>query len=145
MIAERRSVVMHAGDYCSPFTLRRSRSLRAACSASSVGTTVIAMGCARPRSRLRCGALRIAAQLRLGGQRILLVHDITDVHERSIDSTPSSCMASRMSGDEDARETLLVNPGEACGWLYGAPRGAILDLETKAGRVHQADGPEWKV
>ena len=26
---------------------------------------------------------------------------------------------------------LLVNPGEACGWLSGAPTAAILDLETR--------------
>jgi predicted phosphodiesterase len=28
-------------------------------------------------------------------------------------------------------DTLLVNPGEACGWLYGEPSAAILDLDTR--------------
>jgi predicted phosphodiesterase len=28
-------------------------------------------------------------------------------------------------------DTLIVNPGEGCGWLHGDPSGAILDLNTK--------------
>jgi predicted phosphodiesterase len=28
-------------------------------------------------------------------------------------------------------DTLIVNPGEGCGWLNGEPSGAILDLDTK--------------
>ena len=35
------------------------------------------------------------------------------------------------AGDEDRGDTLIVNPGEACGWLYGTPKAAILDLDTK--------------
>jgi predicted phosphodiesterase len=32
---------------------------------------------------------------------------------------------------KDRGATLLINPGEACGWLSGAPTAAILDLETR--------------
>ncbi|HEX4932915.1 MAG TPA: hypothetical protein VFV33_07045, partial [Gemmatimonadaceae bacterium] len=28
-------------------------------------------------------------------------------------------------------DTLIVNPGEGCGWLHGEPSGAILDTDTK--------------
>ena len=28
-------------------------------------------------------------------------------------------------------DTLIVNPGEGGGWLYGSPSGAILDLDTR--------------
>jgi predicted phosphodiesterase len=28
-------------------------------------------------------------------------------------------------------DTLIVNPGEACGWLYGACTAALVDLETR--------------
>jgi predicted phosphodiesterase len=32
---------------------------------------------------------------------------------------------------ENTGDTLILNPGEACGWLGGTPSAAILDLETK--------------
>jgi hypothetical protein len=38
----------------------------------------------------------------------------------------------------------VVNPGEACGWLYGVPGGALLDLETKRVEFISLDGPQWK-
>jgi hypothetical protein len=49
-----------------------------------------------------------------------------------------------MSGDEARGDSLVVNPGEACGWLHGAPSGAILDLETKSVEFLKLTGPEWK-
>jgi predicted phosphodiesterase len=40
-------------------------------------------------------------------------------------------------------ETLIINPGEACGWVYGSPTAAILDLETKHVEFIKLDGPQW--
>ena len=28
-------------------------------------------------------------------------------------------------------DSLIINPGEACGWINGAPTAAVLDLDTK--------------
>ena len=41
-------------------------------------------------------------------------------------------------------DTLIVNPGEGCGWVNGAPTAAILDLETRHLEFVKLDGPEWK-
>ena len=41
-------------------------------------------------------------------------------------------------------DTLLVNPGEACGWVYGTPQAAILDLDSLQVEFLSLDGPEWK-
>ena len=41
-------------------------------------------------------------------------------------------------------ESLVINPGEACGWLFGAPTAAILDLDTKHVEFIKLDGAEWK-
>jgi uncharacterized protein len=41
-------------------------------------------------------------------------------------------------------DTLIVHPGEACGWLYGAPSAAILDLDTKQVEFIKLDAAEWK-
>jgi hypothetical protein len=40
-------------------------------------------------------------------------------------------------------DTMIINPGEACGWLHGAPTAAILDLESRALEVIRLEGPEW--
>ena len=41
-------------------------------------------------------------------------------------------------------DTLIVNPGEACGWLYGTPSAAMLDLDDDERRVPHASMPaEW--
>jgi predicted phosphodiesterase len=41
-------------------------------------------------------------------------------------------------------DTLIVNPGEACGWLFGTPSAAILDLETKQVEFLSLDPTEWR-
>ena len=40
-------------------------------------------------------------------------------------------------------DTLIVNPGEACGWLFGAPSAAIIDLDTKNVEFIKLDAAEW--
>ena len=41
-------------------------------------------------------------------------------------------------------DTLIVNPGEACGWMHGSPTAAILDLDTKRAEFIKLDAAEWK-
>jgi predicted phosphodiesterase len=41
-------------------------------------------------------------------------------------------------------DTLIVNPGEACGWVNGTPTAAILDLDAKSVEFLSLSGPEWK-
>jgi hypothetical protein len=40
---------------------------------------------------------------------------------------------------------VLVNPGEGCGWLYGVPSAAIVDLDTLQVEMLRLDGDEWRV
>jgi len=67
------------------------------------------------------------------------------VAERSVDAHAvvihgcSHIRQSRISGS-----TLLLNPGEACGWLFGVPTAAILDLETLKVDFLTLDEAEWK-
>jgi predicted phosphodiesterase len=41
-------------------------------------------------------------------------------------------------------DSLLVNPGEACGWLHGAPTAAILDLASKSVEFLRLPAAEWR-
>jgi putative phosphoesterase len=139
-------MVLHAGDYCAPFALQ-----------AFVDFAVPMVGVFGRTDGDREGLRGVAAQglacelfesphsMQLGEHKILLVHDLADVAERSI---LSHCLV--LHGNEHKQEmksrgeTLIVNPGEGCGWVHGAPTAAIIDLDTKHVEFVKLDGPEWK-
>ena len=83
--------------------------------------------------------------LDLAGKNILLVHDIADVDQRSIDRHEIIVHGYTHVPEMKTRgNALLVNPGEGGGWLHGAPTGAILDLDTKEVEFIKLTGPEWQ-
>jgi predicted phosphodiesterase len=68
----------------------------------------------------------------VSGQRILLVHDLADVNERSI--AGHSVVIHGFTHRKEVQtsgDSLLINPGEGCGWLHGVATAAILDLESR--------------
>ena len=80
----------------------------------------------------------------LASQRILVVHDIGDVQPRSIEG--HSIVVHGFTHQQEMKtrgDTLIVNPGEACGWLYGTPKAAILDLDTKQVEFLSLDPAHW--
>ena len=40
-------------------------------------------------------------------------------------------------------DTLVVNPGEGCGWVHGTPGAAVVDLASKQVEFLSLTGPEW--
>ena len=137
MIAGGVSLVMHAGDYCSPFPLlgvcgRTDGDRDALLAAASTG-----FGAAE--------LYESPHSFDLGGKSVLLVHDLADVHQRSVDGHEVIVHGFTHVSEMRARgDSLLVNPGEGCGWLYGAPSGAILDLDSKSVEFLKLSNPEWK-
>lgn len=133
MQAHGAGIILHAGDYCAPFALR-----------PFVERSIPMIGVFGRNDGDQEGLRAYAQQgvgieifesphsLELGGQRILIVHDIQDAGQRSIDS--HSIVVHGFTHREEMKdrgETLIVNPGEGCGWLHGDPSGAILDLDTR--------------
>ena len=41
-------------------------------------------------------------------------------------------------------QTLIINPGEACGWINGSPTAAVLDLDTKHVEFIKLSEPQWQ-
>lgn len=127
------SLMMHAGDYCSPFAL------------TPLGETnlpllgVFGRNDGDPEALKEAAARSVGTELYesphsfdLGGTRILLVYDVADLMTRSIKSHSIVIHGSTHVYDVATRgETLLLNPGEACGWLHGKCTAAILDLDTR--------------
>ena len=139
-------MVLHAGDHCSPF------SLSPLLAADLPFAGVFGRNDGDHQGLLAEASKGMATELDdsphsvdVSGVRLLLIHDLSDVAERSVDAHAvvihgcSHIRQSRISGS-----TLLLNPGEACGWLFGVPTAAILDLETLKVDFLTLDEAEWK-
>jgi uncharacterized protein len=137
--------VIHAGDWCSPFSVAPLRA-----------TNVAVAGVFGRNDGDRQGLQAEAAKgmgfelyesphsVEIGDTTILVVHDIGDVQKRSL--TSHAVVVHGCTHKQEMRvrgDTVIVNPGEACGWLYGTPTAAIIDLESKAIEVIRLEGAEW--
>ncbi len=126
-------LILHAGDYCAPFSV-----------APFVEANVALAGVFGRNDGDREGLRAAVARgmgvelyesphsMEVAGTHILLVHDLAEVSARSIEG--HAIVVTGCSHKKEVRtrgDSLIVNPGEACGWLYGAPTAALLDLETK--------------
>ena len=138
-------LVLHCGDYCAPFSLE-----------PFIKASMPLAGIFGRNDGDREG-LRAAAQggvgielvesphsLRLGDHSVLLVHDIGDVHQRSVAAHEYVFHGSLHQQEMKTRgDSLILNPGEACGWIHGSPTAAIVDLDTRNAEFIKLDGPEW--
>lgn len=138
-------LVLHAGDFCAPF------SLKPLLDASMALAGVFGRNDG-DHEGLRAEAARgLAAELyesphsvELDGCRLLCVHELGEVHERSLEAHEIVVHGQTHELAVTTRgTTLLINPGEACGWLYGTPTAMIVDLATREWEVLRLNGPEW--
>ena len=133
MLAKGVSLVMHAGDYCSPFALDPINDKNIAL------LGIFGRNDGDPEGLNAVAAKGVGMELyesphsfEVAGHRILIVHDIGEVNRRSIDSHGFVVHGFTHKQETVTRgDTLIVNPGEACGWLTGKCTAAILDLETR--------------
>lgn len=78
------------------------------------------------------------AVLQLGGKRIALLHGI---HEEIVDSLVESRYYDLIVRGHNHKaeiiegETLVVNPGEVCGYLTGRQTVALIDLQEMHGQI----------
>ncbi|MBK7907814.1 MAG: YfcE family phosphodiesterase [Gemmatimonadetes bacterium] len=137
--------VLHAGDYCSPFSLKPFQDHNVAMAG------VFGRNDGDPEG-LRAFAEQGMGQelfesphsIKLGEHKVLIVHDIGDVVERSVLAHSIVIHGHTHLQEMKTRgDTLIVNPGEACGWLFGAPSAAIIDLDTKDVEFIKLDAAEW--
>ena len=139
-------MVLHAGDYCSPFALKAFEDAHVTL-AGVFGRNDGDREGLLSRAQAAFGAELFESphSFEIGGRRILLVHDIGDVNARSVASHEIVIHGSTHQQEMKTRgETLIVNPGEGCGWLYGTPSAALLDLESRDVQFLSLGGPEWK-
>ena len=139
------AMLIHAGDYCAPFSLRpieeASMSLAGVFGRNDGDTQGLL---AKATAGFGAELFEGPHSLELGGQRVLVVHDIADVQPRSIESHGIVVHGFTHQQEMKTRgETLIVNPGECCGWLYGTPKAAILDLDSRHVEFLALDPAHW--
>lgn len=145
-IAREITFVLHAGDYCSPFALKPFQDHGIAMAG------VFGRNDGDPEGIRGFAAQGMGQELfesphgmKVGDHKVLVVHDIGEVVERSVLAHAVVVHGhTHMQEMKTRGDTLIVNPGEACGWIYGAPSAAILDLDTKHVEFIKLDGVEWK-
>jgi putative phosphoesterase len=146
MQASGTTMVLHAGDYVSPLSLKPFEDLHMTL-AGVFGKNDGDHQSLQQRANAGLGLELFESphSFEVGGHQILLVHDIADVQKRSIGS--HSVVVHGFAHQQSMKtqgEALVINPGEACGWLYGTPGAALLDLESKQVEFLTLDGSQWK-
>jgi putative phosphoesterase len=139
------TMLIHAGDYCAPFSLRPIEE------ASMSLAGVFGKNDGDSQGLLAKATAGFGAELfesphsfEVGGQRILVVHDIGEVQPRSIEG--HSIVVHGCTHQQEMKnrgDTLILNPGEACGWVYGTPKAAIIDLANKRVEFIGLDPAHW--
>jgi uncharacterized protein len=139
-------MILHAGDYCSPFALKSFEEAHMSLAGVFGRNDGDREGLvSRAQSAFGAELFESPHSFEIGGKRMLLVHDIGDVHTRSVRGHEIVIHGSTHQQEMKTRgDTLIVNPGEACGWLYGTPSAAILDLDSREVEFLTLGGPDWK-
>jgi len=140
------TMVLHAGDYVSPLALQPFADLHMTLAG------VFGKNDGDHQSLLSQASAGFGLEIfesphsfDVAGHQILLAHDLADVQKRSV--TQHSVVVHGFAHKQNMKtqdDTLIVNPGEACGWMFGTPGAAILDLDTKQVEFLALSGPQWK-
>ena len=138
-------LVLHAGDYCAPFALRpiveAGLTLAGVFGRNDGDHEGLRMEAARG---MGIELFESPHSVEVNGVRILLVHDIGEVTERSVAEHGVVIHGfTHQHQMKSTGESLVINPGEACGWVYGTPSAAVLDLDSRRVEFITLPAAEW--
>ncbi|TAN40947.1 MAG: metallophosphoesterase [Nitrospirae bacterium] len=121
--------IIHAGDFSSPFTRRVLKNFKG-------GITAVFGNNDGERLLLRKlygDAIHTQPhKFTLNEKRIVLMHE-PDVVDALADSGHFDLVVFGHTHEpviKKIKNTLVINPGETCGWLYGKPTVAVVNLNT---------------
>jgi putative phosphoesterase len=133
-------LVLHAGDYVAPFVIARFKKLN--CRFIGVfGNNDGDHELLKKRfdDTTNCEVHDLFTQVVVDGYRIALLHgDELELLDAIIDSGYFNAVIhghSHNRGVERKGKTLVINPGELCGYLTGKPSIAILDTSKDEARL----------
>ena len=126
--------VVHAGDFGAPFTFRIFKDLK--CPFTGIfgnndGERLLLQKLSQGR------VFKQPHVFELDGRKIVVLHEHHIVNALA-DSGHYDVVVYGHTHEPDVRrvgKTLVVNPGEAGGWLYGKSTVALLDLDTVTAEI----------
>ena len=118
--------MIHAGDFTSPFTLKLFSELKcryAGVFGNNDGDKLLL------QERSEGSIKNQPLMLTLDNKKIVVVHEHHTVNALA-DSGHFDVVVYGHTHEPLVKRnaSLLINPGEVCGWLYGKPTAALLDL-----------------
>ncbi|MFH1396994.1 MAG: metallophosphoesterase [Candidatus Omnitrophota bacterium] len=129
---EKVDFVLHAGDFVAPFTIGKLGKLK--CGWKGVfgnndGEKAGLMNLSK--WRIQQGPLRMT----LNKKNITLIHALNEIDPDKERSDLIVYGHTHRPEILQKSDKLMVNPGEASGWLYGSPTVAIVDLDTLKAKI----------
>jgi len=124
--------VLHAGDFVAPFTILKLKKLKCDWRGVFGNNDGERTGLARiSEGKIQEGPLRI----KLADKKITLVHDINTINPEREGSALIVFGHTHKSEVVKKGNALLINPGEAGGWLTGKSTVAIVDLTALSHKI----------
>lgn len=126
--------VIHAGDFTSPFTSRALKELNADFTGifgNNDGDRLLL------QKRFNGRVYNQPCILELNNRKIIVMHEhhIIDALAESGHYDLVIYGHTHMPEIRKVKNTLIINPGESCGWLYGKTTAAIADLEEMTAEI----------
>lgn len=129
-------LILHAGDYISPFTVKHFKSLNA----KLIG--VFGNNCAERNvlkklfSKIGADLRGFFAEIKVEGLKIALIHGHNEELLHSLVESEAYDLVvhghtHRKSVKKNGK-TLVINPGEICGYLSGESTLALVNLKTRS-------------
>ncbi|MEO0092512.1 MAG: metallophosphoesterase [candidate division WOR-3 bacterium] len=134
------SLVIHCGDYVAPFTLLAFKELRCPLVGVFGNCDGEQEGLSKQAQQLKFEIYSPPYKIELNNRKILISHKPIEIeqylHNQTNQFLSQSCVDILIYGHthkpEIKREPILIiNPGEASGWLFHKPSVAILNLSTE--------------
>ena len=139
---EKVELVLHAGDYTSPFTIAKFKTLN--CRLIGVfGNNDGDHELLKKRfsETQNCEIHGIFAEIDAGDFKIALHHgEETELQNALVNCGGFDCVVSghtHIAVNKAKGKTLVVCPGEVCGYLYGKPSMALLDTNKREAKIIQ--------
>ena len=125
-------MVLHAGDFCSPFTLWEFKKLHSAFVSVFGNNDGERIGLQEKIQDMGGQVDSVQFEGEIDGRKVYMTHypkiAVPVAHSRLYDLVV--CGHNHKIAIETFGSTLLVNPGEACGWISGRATMVLLDTRT---------------
>lgn len=132
-------VVLHAGDYCSPFAVRELAELDAPLHGITGNNDGDIFAISKAFAEVGARLESQWWETELSGRRVLVMHEPRGVMDVAAAGTYDLIVYghTHQRDFQTIGETTVVNPGEVCGWLGGIGSLAIYDAESAVVEFHE--------